>query len=389
MKVLYVNHTSQISGGERSLLTLLDALPAEVAAVAACPPGPLAEALRAARVSTHRLPGTSGSLRLHPWHTTRALAEMGRAALVLRRLAVRLGADLVHANTIRAGMVSALAARLGGPPVVVHVRDCLPAGRATELTRRLVANAACLISNSAYTAQCFGAERAGALSRVAHSPVDMSRFDPALITREAARARLGLAAETPVLAVVAQLTPWKAQDDAVRALARLKESQPDVRLLLVGSTKFVARATRYDNRGYLRSLEELIAQLGVGREVLLLGEREDVPEILRAVDVALVPSWEEPFGRTMVEAMAMEVPVVATEVGGPAEVIRHGEHGLLLPPRDPARWAAELGRLIEQPELRRRMGRAGRLHATAEFSAQRHAERVVAAYAEVLGDRGR
>jgi glycosyltransferase involved in cell wall biosynthesis len=389
MRVLYVNHTSLVSGGERSLLTLLPALPPEVSPVLACPPGPLADEAARLGVEVWTLPGTAGSLKLHPWHTARAVSQLGRAAFALRRLARRAEADLVHANTIRAGLVASASARLGAPRPIVHVRDCLPPGRVTAVTRRLIGRqAAMVLANSAYTRDHFVTADVAVPARVVHSPVDLRRFDPDGIPREEARTELGLRPSELALAVVAQITPWKAQDDAVRMLARLRRKHPQLRLLLAGSTKFVSGATRYDNRAFLRAVEGLIESNGLRGAVHLLGERDDVPRLLRAVDVLLVPSWEEPFGRSVVEAMAMGVPVVATSAGGPAEVVRHGEEGLLVPPRDPDRWARAVATLVERPELRGDMGRKGRRRAR-DFGAEQHARAVVDAYHAVQTGRGR
>lgn len=385
MRVLYVNHTSQISGAERSLLTLLEGLPSEVSAMVAAPQGPFADAVHALEVPVNRLQGTAGSLKLHPWHTPVAAAQLGRAAVALGGLARRHRVDVVHANSIRAGIVSVLASRLGGAPAVVHVRDCLPPSAVSRATRRLIGHgAAAVVSNSRYTQGHFLEPGFRAPARVIYNAVDLERFDPARIERSAARAELGLDPADVVLAVVAQLTPWKAQEDAVRIVGRLRAFHPGVRLLLVGSAKFVARATRYDNVAYVRSLERLVDELGLRQEVLWLGEREDVPRVLRAVDIVLVPSWEEPFGRSVSEAMAMEVPVVATSVGGPAELISHGKEGLLLPPRQPERWAGALEALVGDPALRGEMGRAGRELAAVEFAAERHVDDVMSVYGEVV-----
>src|SRR5262249_10952391 len=98
------------------------------------------------------------------------------------------------------------------------------------------------------------------------------------------------AEDGPVLAVIAQITPWKAQDDAIRIAQILRSEHPGLRLLLVGSTKFDSAATRYDNSAYLESLRRLAAAGPDEGLVSFLGERDDIPEILRAVDLLLVPS---------------------------------------------------------------------------------------------------
>jgi glycosyltransferase involved in cell wall biosynthesis len=385
MNILYVNHSSGISGAERSLLELLAGLGPDVSATVACPDGPLAGMVRELRVPLARIPEVRAGLRLHPWFTAIGMRDLARAALALRRLGSRLRLDLIHANSVRAGIVAALAARPGGPPLIVAVNDCLPDTRLANLARRfLIQRSATLMSNSRYTAASFRSNREGTADCVVYNPIDLVRFDPARITRAAARARLGLEPANPVLGVVAQLTPWKGQDDAIRALASLKADWPAARLLLVGDTTFTGGAARYDNRAYRRRLEELAAALRVSDAVTFMGARDDVPEILRALDLLLLPSWEEPFGLAVIEAMAMQLPVVATNVGGPSEIIRSDEDGLLLPPRQPERWAAAIATLLRDPARRAAMGQRARQRVVDQFSRARYVSGVLSEYRETL-----
>jgi glycosyltransferase involved in cell wall biosynthesis len=108
-----------------------------------------------------------------------------------------------------------------------------------------------------------------------------------------------------------------------------------------------------------------------------------VPELISALDVLLLPSWEEPFGRALIEAMELEVPVVATNVGGPPEIIVDGREGYLLPPRTPEAWAEAIARIAESPDGGRAMGLAGRRRVEEAFSAERHAADMLAVYARV------
>jgi glycosyltransferase involved in cell wall biosynthesis len=385
LRILYVNHTSQVSGGERSLLTLLGGLNPSIRPVVACPEGQLAEEVRALGVEIVPLHGMEGSLKLHPYQTPVALWALLRDAVEIRRAARAINADVIHANSIRAGLSTGLAARIWGPPAVVHVRDRLPDSPVSSLTFQALAHTADhFVSNSGYTAAGIPTNHSGARVGVIHNCVDLSRFNPDRLSREEARERLGLGPEQPVLGIVAQISPWKAQDDAIRIAAELAGSYPDIRLLIVGSAKFVSKATRFDNMRYLAELEALTQSLGVEDNVLFMGEREDIPEILRSLDVLLMPSWFEPFGRAIIEAMAMGVTVVATKVGGPREIVADAEEGLLLPPRDPARWAEAVAALLEDPERRQEMGRNARKRATREFSVERHIARVEALYDELL-----
>jgi glycosyltransferase involved in cell wall biosynthesis len=381
LNVLFLNHTSEISGAERSLLDLLAALPGSVRATVASPPGELQNAIADLGIPTSTITGTAGSLRLHPLHTPRALAEMAVAAWQLRGIARRQHAELVHANSIRAGIIAGLA-RLQRAATVVHVRDCLPPGPAATATMRLIAaTATTVIANSRYTADWVRASAPRARPRVVYNALDLERWNPARIDRSAVRASLGAAGDRGLLlGVVAQLTPWKGQDTAIEALKLLRDDGVDAQLLLIGSIRFRDPATRFDNEAYVRRLRELVSGAQLEDRVCWLGEREDVPDLIGALDVLLLPSWQEPFGRALMEAMAMGVPVIATEVGGPPELIENGLEGILLPPRVPSAWARAIGTLAGDPTLRAKMGGAGRDRVEQAFTIDRHVSAMIELY---------
>ena len=385
MRVLYIDHTSLVSGAQRALLDLLEGLPQTVQATLVCPPGPLADA--AARLGVEVVPfaGTSGSLRLHPLHTPRALRDIARSARVVVRAARLCDADVIHANSLRAGLIAGCAKPFVGRPVVVHIHDALPGSRSAGAVRRaLLAAGDAFITISDYTTRNLAAREQDGPVHMLHNPLDAGRFDPARLTRMQAREQLSRPGDEPLIGLVAQITPWKGQELAIRALARIAGEHPRARLLIVGEAKFVDRATRYDNPAYLRDLHALAAELGVADRVEFLGEREDVVTIVRALDVALAPSWEEPFGRSVIEAMALGTPVIATDVGGPGEYIEDGVDGILLPPRDPEPWAAALLRLLGAPGEREEIGRRGSEKARRLFDRDHYVERVLGVYDEAV-----
>jgi glycosyltransferase involved in cell wall biosynthesis len=384
VRVLYLNHTGQMSGGERSLLLLLRGLPDELVPVLACPDGPLAAAARAADVPYTEITGTAGSLKLHPVYTPIAVRELGRAALEVRQTCAELGADLVHANSIRAGLIAALAHRLGAPPAVAHIRDVLPAGPLSSATLRAIyAGVDGLIANSQYTSEHLPRASSRPPTWTIHNPVDLRRFDRERVDGRPVRDELGLTAEARLLTVVAQITPWKGQDAAIRTLAGLRQRGHDAHLALAGSAKFVDKATRYDNEAYLQRLHALAGELDVSAHVSFLGEREDVPAIMAAADLLLMPSWQEPFGRALIEAMAVGTPVVATDVGGTGEIVTDGVDGMLLPPDDPERWATTAHALLGDPERLQQLGAAGHARARA-FALERHVQAVYDVYRELV-----
>jgi glycosyltransferase involved in cell wall biosynthesis len=292
----------------------------------------------------------------------------------VRALCRRHRIDVIHANSIRASLIASGASASGGPPAIAHVRDCLPDGVISSVVARAIrSRAARIVANSAYTLERFGAGQKGV---VVHNSVDQARFTGTAAGGSDGRFKLG---------VVAQLTPWKGQDDAVRALALVRGHHPDVRLVLAGSAKFVSAQTRFDNLEFVRRLKGLIAELGLEDAVEFAGECEDVVSVYRDLDAVLVPSWEEPFGRAVIEAMAMGIPVIATDVGGTAEIIADRRTGLLAPPRSPERWAAAVRELIEQPELRMALADAGRREVARRFQPAHHADAMMSVYRAAIG----
>jgi glycosyltransferase involved in cell wall biosynthesis len=387
MRILYVNHTSRVSGAERSLLDVLSALPPSASAWVASPDGDLADRVRGLGCAHASITGTAGSLRLHGLHTPRAVVEILGSAWGVRRLAREVRPHVIAANSIRAGLIAGLSTIGGGPPVVVHVRDVLPPSAATRAVVRFISGrSAALVANSSYARSKLRTP-AGTRVELAHSPVDVARFDPSRVDRVASRRRLGLDGGVLALGVVAQITPWKGQRDAVEALAILRRRGTRARLLLAGSTAFVDEATRYDNRAYLADLRRRVELLQLQEEVLMLGHREDIPEVMAALDLLLVPSWEEPMGRTVLEGMAMERPVIATSVGGPSELLVDGTHGRLVPPRRAELLAATVIELASNPGLRARMGRRARQRAMESFALERHVPRLLEIYSAVLDRR--
>ncbi|HEY2478686.1 MAG TPA: glycosyltransferase family 4 protein [Solirubrobacterales bacterium] len=384
-RVLYVNQTGQVSGAERSLLAMIESLRPAVDPVLACPPGELTDAAHELGVETTRIAGTLASFRLHPLHTSRGIYEIGRSALQVRAAVSRLHPDLVHANTTRASLLAVLARHRSGPPIVAHIRDWAPDGRLPRLVDGLVGRRAdAVVANSTTVGDQFRGVRLRRPVRVIHNAVDLTRFDPAVCDGARVRQELGIPAERVVLSVIGQLAPIKGQDEAIEILAGLLGEGREVELLLVGTAKFTAPGASLDNQDFERRLHRLAAERGVAERVRFLGERGDVPDLLAATDMMLMPFWREGFGRVAIEAMALGVPVAAAAVGGPLDIVRPGVDGLLLPPRDPAAWTRELAPLLADRERRLELGERGRERAR-EFSLDRQTDAVLGLYRGLAG----
>ena len=183
--------------------------------------------------------------------------------------------------------------------------------------------------------------------------------------------------------MVARIHWWKGQDLFLRAAARIAREVPHARFVLVGDVVPGEEWRR-------EALKREIARMGIGDRVVWAGYREDIPQVMAALDVLVLPSTEpEPFGRVIVEAMATERPVIASAHGGPVESVVHGETGLLFPPQDEEALAAAMKQLARDPDLRVRMGKAGRARVLEKYTVDRHVAAFQSLYEEILEGRDR
>jgi glycosyltransferase involved in cell wall biosynthesis len=190
------------------------------------------------------------------------------------------------------------------------------------------------------------------------------------------RAELGIARDTPVIGAVGVLRAQKALHVLLRALARLRELRPDIRLLIVGEGPERA------------GLEALAAELGIVDSVVFLGHRGDVPDVLRALDVAVSSSDFEGSPLAVMEYMDAALPIVATAVGWVPYLIESGVHGLLVPPGEPQALADAIAQALDEPERSREMGARAQERRRSEFDIDTLVRRLEALYIELLAERG-
>jgi L-malate glycosyltransferase len=382
LRILFVNHTGSASGAENAMLRLLAALPPEHERAVVCPPGgALAQTLQDRGVRRFDLAGTRLSFALHPLRTALDLARLARSALAVARAARAFQADVIHANSIRAGLIALLAHRLGGPPVVVQCHDHLPRSRAGDLTRRVVARGAeVVVAVTDTTAARFNDGLPRPKATRVYISVDHSRFHGLAGRGSTIRSELGLGNDIALLVHVAQITPWKGQDTSIRALSALRD-RVDAHLLIVGEVAFSSQ--RFDNSGFNTSLRELTQKLEVEDAVHFLGQRSDVPALMATADLLLLPSWDEPFGLVVAEAMACCTPPLATNEGGVGEYVIDGVNGRLLPPHDPGAWASAAVEVLRDRVLLDRMGQAA-AETAGRFNDERYTQAMLDCYRQAV-----
>ncbi|MCJ7750138.1 MAG: glycosyltransferase [Armatimonadetes bacterium] len=379
--ILYVHADAGLYGSGVSLLELASRLPPDrYRAVVALPEdGPLGEALRERGVEVLVLP--LGTLRrtFRPDHVAAIAWQNYSAPRRLARLVRERSICAIHSNNSHV-LTGAFAARRAGVPHIIHVRENLLPPRAVsvrisrllfELSERVI-----VVSQGA-AAEFLGANASHPKVQIVYNGVDLCAFSSEAAPA-AARAVLGWPEANPHVGVIARLTPWKGHEVFLRAAARVADVCPSARFVIVGDVDTPR------NRGYKQRLLDLCARLGIAERVRWTGLADRVQGIIAALDLAVVPSVRpEPFGRSLIEAMAMERPVIATNHGGPPEILSGGG-GLLVQPGDPEALAAAMIELIENEDLRLAMAATAKREATRRFDIDSHVGAVVRIYDEML-----
>lgn len=386
MKILFYNHTGQVSGAERVLQMILNGLDRErYECVVACPENSkLFELMYAAGERTRGLRLLEARFTWRFDLLLRYLSSFVQVIRDARTVVIQEAPDAIHANSIRAGIVMAAATVGLRVPVIWHSHDILPRHPLSTLVRlfalmsprnRILAVSQAVVTG--FRGVLLKPFRRRVPIRVIHNAVDLEKFKPNSRTRVAARAALGLTDAQSVIGMVGQLTPRKGQLELIESFAQVTREIPGAALLVVGEPLF--------NRDeeYALELRRTGATLGIDDRVRFLGGRSDVPQLMQAMDVLVVNSHEEPFALTVLEGLASGVPVVATAVGGTPEMITNGENGCLVPARDNKALAESLITLLNKPKLRAWLGHNARQVAKARFSTDRFLREVDALYMQL------
>ena len=290
------------------------------------------------------------------------LADIYRTAKFFKREHV----DLLHINY--GGfwrMAEVEGARLNGIPVFTHLR------LVTEFPGPSFKRCTLAIANSRFTAQA--SNLGGIPFEVMHNIVDLDRYDAAIDIRQ----ELGVAANDIVISFAGQIRKKKGVDLLISAAASIPD--PHVRFLIVGECR--------DKTLYPDSYtpESLAADIAHDPRIRYVGYRGDIQNVYHSSDIVVMPSrWDEPFGLVNIEAGASRRPIVAAAVGGIPEIVVHGETGFLFERGDAVGFATHLRELVENEELRKKMGEAGRLHVERNFTTQ-PARALEGIYEKVLG----
>jgi glycosyltransferase involved in cell wall biosynthesis len=341
--------------------------------------GPDVPVVEAAGIRHFAVPMTR---RITPITDLRCLWELFR---IMRRERF----DVVHTHTPKAGLLGQLAARLAGVPIVANTLhgfyfhdDTKPWLRRFYIWMERVA-ARCsdtILSQNREDMATAVAERIASPEQLKWlgNGIDVARFDRRRLadsSLESMRRELGIDSDAPVVGFVGRLVEEKGILDLLEAAKTVVLAIPNTQFLIVGP---------YDDDKPDALRPDVAEQYGVAANCHFVGMRNDMPELYGLMDVLVLPSYREGFPRAPMEASAMEVPTVVTDIRGCREAVDHGENGLLFPVGDADALARSLVELLGDDERRTQMGATGRRIAEDRFDELKVFDRVLSEYERLL-----
>ncbi len=353
---MHVNTERGFSGGEVQVFLLLEGLRARgVPQLLVVPPGS-----ESARIGRERGFDVLELGLRHPF-------DLPSVMRLSRRLR---GASLAHLHTGRAAWLGSLAARLAGCPTVITRRMERRVRRGLRTRFCYVSTARAVIAIAPAVVRCL-VDGGVPAARIVTIP---DALDPQRLVlvrgRAAMRAELGVPADRFLVLAVAQLMHRKGIDVLLRAVAQLR----DPRLVCAVAGDGPERS----------ALGALATELSLGDAVRFLGRRVDIGDLLAACDLFVLPSRAEGLGVAALEALGAARPVVASRVGGLAELMADGAHGLLVPPDDPAALGQAIGRMRDEPDMRERFAAGGPARVDQGFRSDQYVDRHLDVYRSIV-----
>ena len=371
-KILLIHHGGGIGGAPVSMLQMaaaLDRTRFEPLAVFT-ESGPILDFAEELGVPARVVPMRSAffygaHVPVRPRMLLRFVAGYAATVKAARALVREEEPDLVHLNT-SVLIPTAVGVKSEDVPVVWHVREA--PGPTGWLRRRMISRIQSLADHIVATSEFAGRYHGGGTPvTVIHNTLDTQRFSPRPETeRRAVRDELGLPQDAQVVGMIGSVQKVKGHFVLAEAAVRVAREVPDVRFLIVGGGSHRATAAARARgmlgqpRDNLERLRRTIRRSGLESRFVFSGFRTDIPAVVSAMDVLAFPSLApEGFGRPLIEAMAMALPVVATDVG-PTREITGPDSAVLVPPGGPAHLGEALIALLKDERRRREMGEAGR-----------------------------
>jgi len=376
IRLLNVVPTLLCGGTENHFMTLarsLDAARFDLRFACLRKWGPFVDELRERRIPLVEYPVAT-------FRSLKAVMQQARLARDVRYHAV----DIVHTYSFYGNVFAVPPGRISAPVVIASIRDRGPYLTAMQrrVQRHVCRFADCILVNAEAVKQWLLADGYDA-SKIVIIPngVDLGRFNQ--VDRAATRRSLGVSESTRLVGVVSRLSRLKGIEDFLLAASMVASRMDDVRFVIVGEQSPI------NDTAYLDELSELARTLKVADKVVFTGLRSDVPALMSALDVSVMPSLNEALSNVLLESMAAGNAVVATNVGGTSEALRDGVNGVLVPPSRPDLIAATIERLLNAPSEARALGITARKTIEDRFSLDRMVNATESLYDQLLSAKRR
>jgi glycosyltransferase involved in cell wall biosynthesis len=377
--VLYINPQSAFSGAEVTMFDLMVNLDCDLfKPILLCRnKGPLVERCNEKGITTYFLPSLppSGS---PVCQTYRSILVN---ALWIAHLVRRANINLVHSNSPRMAYHGGLGARLSGVHSVTHIRDYYNSPFQSALKSRFlnkVSDYFIAVSKAVRNAVCSWAPYLSGKIDVVYDGINEISFSS---TRKQAgiRKELKIADDDKLVGVVGSINKLKGQSTAIQALSEVSKLIPNVYLVIAGGTFDLEAET------YFRTLEKQIDELGLRNRVKFVGNRSDIADIMAELDILVHPAvLPEALGHVLLEASIFKKPIIASNIGGIPEIIKHGETGLLFAPGKSDDLAKAIIWLIDNPQENKRLGQGASEFVKANFSMKQYVDGIESIYDRVL-----
>lgn len=321
----------------------------------------------------------------NPVQLLRYVWSIGWSLADLRRSLLSLRPDLVQANTVRAGIAATLATIGTRIPVIWHSHDILPEHPVTRGVRWLAHSTrrnrlvACSQAAANSLRESDTREKHPGVTVILNG-IETERYRRNDELRRRMREELGFASDTVGIGIVGQITKRKGQLGLIQTFAEVEKAVPNAVLVIVGAPLF------NKDHDYLKLLHEEVERLGLQSSVLFLGHRSDASNVMQALEIIVVNSEVEPFALVLVEAMAMEKAVIATDSGGTTELIEPGINGDIVPVYDTPALAETMIRLATHPDIRAEYGAHGGRYVHAALTTERYIGKWCALYSRIAAE---
>ncbi len=365
-KILVICNAPGISGGEFSLFQFLEKINKNKYIIFIA----ISEKLQ----FTHIIPGYCRIINLpfiwftftlNPFVLLKYTINIIKNTIAISNIINENEIEVIYSNSIKSHIYGAFIKLILGKKTIWHIRD--------NLKNKLLGKALALWSDKIICISKLIYESNNVPKRkkeLLYGGIDSNKWKPQTIKKSELRENLGLHPSVKLIAQISQVTSWKNHPDFIKAAQYVLKYHPDVHFIIIGNC-----LNKKDNK-YLNTLKNKIKKDSLNKYFTFLGFQKNIREIISQINILVHPAINEPFGRVIIEAMAMEKPVVAYNCGGPKEIIENNKTGFLIEPFNFISLGKTVNALLENDNLSITIGKAARIRIIEKFNITTHVKKM-------------